>query len=46
MNLLSPGPEWTGTHLHTLNRWGRLECIDGAGVTPKSERLRQLVQKR
>jgi hypothetical protein len=29
--VLRPGPLWPGCRLHTLNRAGRLECIDGAG---------------
>src|SRR2546421_7746671 len=28
--VLRPGPEWPGRRLHTLNRAGRLECIDGS----------------
>lgn len=28
--ILRPGPEWPGRRLHTLNRAGRLECIDGS----------------
>ena len=28
--ILRPGPLWTGRRLHTLNRAGRLECIDGS----------------
>jgi hypothetical protein len=27
---LRPGPRWPGRRLHTLNRAGRLECIDGS----------------
>ena len=27
---LRPGPLWPGRRLHTLNRAGRLECIDGS----------------
>ena len=39
---LSPGRLWPGNRLHTLNRWGRLECIDGAILSPKSRTLRRL----
>lgn len=39
---ISPGPLWPGNRLHTLNRWGRLECIDGAVLTPKNRALRRL----
>jgi hypothetical protein len=28
--VLRPGPQWRGRRLHTLNRAGRLECIDGS----------------
>jgi hypothetical protein len=30
---LRPGPEWPGRKLHTLNRAGPLEVIDGSGVS-------------
>jgi hypothetical protein len=30
--ILKPGPTWPGRRLHTLNRAGRLECIDGSRV--------------
>ncbi len=43
MSLISPGPEWPGARLHTLNRWGRLEVIDGAILTPKNAALRRMV---
>lgn len=29
---LEPGPQWPGRRLHTLNRAGRLECIDGSAL--------------
>ncbi len=41
---ISPGPLWPGNRLHTLNRAGRLECIDGAILTPKFQPLRRLTQ--
>jgi hypothetical protein len=28
--VLRPGPQWRGRRLHTLNRAGALECIDGS----------------
>jgi hypothetical protein len=31
LTVVRPGPLWRGRHLHTLNRAGRLECIDGTG---------------
>lgn len=30
--VLKPGPLWPGSRLHTLNRAGRLECIDGSAT--------------
>ena len=32
---IRPGPLWTGRKLHTLNRCGRLELIDGTSIQPK-----------
>lgn len=37
-----PGTIWPGRHLHTTNRCGRLELIDGLIVTPKNLSLRRL----
>ena len=45
MKLISPGADWPGNRLHTLNRWGRLECIDGAITTPKNPVLARLAHK-
>ncbi|MGL9618675.1 hypothetical protein QRQ56_11770 [Bradyrhizobium sp. U531] len=36
---LRPGPVWPGRKLHTLNRCGRLEVIDGSHVQPKTRAL-------
>jgi len=33
---IAPGPAWPGRKLHTLNRCGRLEVIDGSRVQPKT----------
>jgi hypothetical protein len=33
--VLQPGLSWPGHRLHTLNRAGRLECIDGSRLAPK-----------
>jgi hypothetical protein len=33
--VLQPGPLWPESRLHTLNRAGRLECIDGSRFAPK-----------
>jgi hypothetical protein len=32
---LTPGPTWPGRRLHTVNRSGRLECIDGSAMSPR-----------
>jgi hypothetical protein len=32
---IQPGLEWPGRRLHTLNRAGRLECIDGSAWSPR-----------
>jgi hypothetical protein len=32
---LKPGKAWPGRRLHTLNRAGRLECIDGSAISFK-----------
>lgn len=33
--VIGPGPDWPGRRLHTLNRAGRLECIDGSAWSPR-----------
>ncbi|HLW91028.1 MAG TPA: hypothetical protein VKS78_06990 [Roseiarcus sp.] len=43
---IESGPQWPGGRLHTLNRAGRLECIDGVAITPKSRMLRQFANAR
>lgn len=30
-----PGAQWPGRRLHTANRAGRLECIDGSALSPR-----------
>jgi hypothetical protein len=42
---LRPGSQWPGRKLHTLNRSGRLEVIDGARLQAKLEVLRPLVKR-
>jgi hypothetical protein len=37
---LTPGENWAGRRLHTLNRAGRLECIDGSALSPRYRRSR------
>jgi hypothetical protein len=32
---IEPGNRWPGRRLHTLNRAGRLECIDGSAWSPR-----------
>ena len=34
-HIVRPGPLWPGRKLHTLNRCGRLELIDGTSIQPK-----------
>ena len=34
-HVVRPGPLWPGRKLHTLNRCGRLELIDGTSIQPK-----------
>ncbi|WP_051134000.1 hypothetical protein [Methylocystis sp. ATCC 49242] len=46
VKLVAPGAGWPGARLHTLNRCGRLECIDGAIFTPKNLGLRRIVHER
>jgi hypothetical protein len=38
-HVLRPGPLWPGRKLHTLNRCGRLELIDGTSIQPKARAL-------
>jgi hypothetical protein len=43
---IESGPPWPGGRLHTLNRAGALECIDGVAIQPKVASLRRLVAPR
>ncbi|MGJ0394005.1 MAG: glucosamine inositolphosphorylceramide transferase family protein [Methylocystis sp.] len=43
---LGPGKHWPGNRLHSLNRFGRLEVIDGAVITPKYMPLRRALHER
>jgi hypothetical protein len=43
---VEPGRLWPGGRLHTLNRAGRLETIDGVVATPKLPTLRRLLADR
>jgi len=43
---IGSGPLWPGGRLHTLNRAGSLEVIDGTGINPKLGLLRELVARR
>jgi len=38
-HIIRPGPLWPGRKLHTLNRCGRLELIDGTNIQPKFRAL-------
>jgi hypothetical protein len=42
--LLRADPSWPGRRFHTLNRAGRLECIDGAAYSPRSRFLARQLQ--
>lgn len=46
LRYLSPGGRWPGNRLHTINRFGRLECIDGAVFTPRFPPLRRALRQR
>lgn len=43
---IGSGPLWPGGRLHTLNRAGRLETIDGVAITPKFSPLRPMIARR
>jgi hypothetical protein len=43
---IGSSPLWPGGRLHTLNRAGGLEVIDGVGINPKLSMLRGLVARR
>ena len=44
--VVAPGPRWPGRKLHTLNRAGRLETIDGCVFRPKLDALAGISDKR
>ncbi len=37
--ILRPGADWPGRRIHTLNRAGTLECIDGSSLSLKTPKL-------
>lgn len=41
---LRPGPRWPGRRIHTLTRWGALECIDGSAIMPRLPAMRRLAE--
>jgi hypothetical protein len=43
---IGSGPLWPGGRVHTLNRAGALEVIDGVSINPKLGALRALVARR
>ena len=43
---IEPGPLWPGKRLHTLNRTGRLECIDGTTYNPRLASARAFAASR
>ncbi|QGM99090.1 glucosamine inositolphosphorylceramide transferase family protein [Methylocystis parvus] len=46
VSYLSPGGRWPGDRLHTINRFGDLECIDGAVFTPRPMSIRRALHER
>lgn len=42
---LTPGERWPGHRLHTLNRAGRLECIDGSALSPRFQLSRSATRR-
>ncbi len=42
---VEPGARWPGSRLHTINRCGRLECIDGVIFTPRNLALRRVTHR-
>jgi hypothetical protein len=44
--VLRPDSSWPGRRLHTLNRAGRLECIDGSAYSPRNRWLASRLQAR
>jgi hypothetical protein len=42
--VLYPDPGWPGRRFHTLNRAGRVECIDGAAHSPRNRWLAQRLE--
>lgn len=43
-HVIRPGPRWPGRKLHTLNRCGRLEVIDGSVYRPKLQAAAKLLE--
>ncbi len=43
---VAPGGRWPGRKLHTLNRRGTLEVIDGSVIRPRTALLRGLAERR
>ena len=44
--VVRPPSDWPGRRLHTLNRSGMLECVDGAAHSPRSRSLARRLQQR
>jgi hypothetical protein len=45
MKFVEADARWPGSRLHTLNRCGRLECIDGVVIAPKFLPLRRVTHR-
>jgi hypothetical protein len=41
---IDPGGPWPGRKLHSWNKWGRIEAIDGSVIRPKTRPLRALAE--
>ncbi|HEX4768016.1 MAG TPA: hypothetical protein VH414_17255 [Lichenihabitans sp.] len=46
LHRIAPGPLWPGKRLHTLNRCGPLECIDGTTYNPRLGSFRAMADAR
>ncbi len=43
---MRPDAAWPGRRIHTVSRWGALECIDGSAFMPRLRALRPLAAAR
>jgi hypothetical protein len=45
-SVIPPSGPWAGRRFHTLNRAGRLECIDGSAHSPRSALIARTLERR